>query len=284
MHLSEKALLVHLGISQWTAKKLDRKASDQVAAANQATVAAGNYNKSLLPTYDKLEMVKTKTSEIRKKFYANTLPWGIEGMQILPSANYLSFTTEFRKEKGIWQGRVNDFIAGYDKAHRDAQRLLGSLYNASDYPLIQDLRAKFSIHMSWMPVPMDGDFRVDLADEERAAIASEAAQQVATGAEAAMKAVWERLYEKVTWLMDRLSDPKNTFHDQTYMDAKDTCDLLGKLNFTDDPNLEQMRMEVRNSLLNFHPNTLRNDPDVRRSTAVEARAISEKMKVFMGGM
>ena len=284
MHLSEKALLVHLSISQWTAKKLDRKASDQVASANQATTAAGNYNKSLLPTYDKLELVKAKTSEIRKRFYANTLPWGIEGMQILPSANYLGFTTEFRKEKGIWQGRVNDFISGYDKAHADAQRLLGSLYNASDYPLTKDLRAKFAIHMSWMPVPMDGDFRVDLADEERQAIASEAAQQVAAGAETAMKAVWERLHEKVTWLIGRLADPKNTFHDQTYKDAKDTCDLLGKLNFTDDPNLEQMRMEVRHSLLNFHPDTLRNDPDVRRSTAVEARAISEKMKVFMGGM
>ena len=161
MHLSDKALLVHLGISQWTARKLDRKASDQVAAANGGSNASGRYNKSLLPTYDKLETVTAKTAVIRKKFYHNTLPWGIEGTFILPSANYLPFVTEFRRDKADWQNAVADFFAGYDAAHQQAKLLLGSLYNSADYPTLAQLQAKFNIGLDILPVRTAGDFRVE---------------------------------------------------------------------------------------------------------------------------
>ena len=121
MHLSDKALLVHLGVSQWVAKKLDRKASDEIARLNGADKAAGNYNKSLLPTCDYLEAVKQETAAIRKDFYRNTLPWGIEGTVILPSANYLSFMTEYRGKKAKWERLVNRFIGEYDAAKLDAE-------------------------------------------------------------------------------------------------------------------------------------------------------------------
>ena len=134
MHLSDKALLVHLGVSQWVAKKLDKKASAEVARVNGATRDAGRYNKSLLPTCDKLDRIKAKTSEIRKKFYKNTLPWGIEGTFILPSANYLSFMTDFRKEKAEWERLTDNFYMSYHQAVSDAQRLLGNLYNSTEYP------------------------------------------------------------------------------------------------------------------------------------------------------
>ena len=284
MHLSDKALLVHLGISQWTARKLDRKASDQVAAANGASNASGRYNKSLLPTYGKLETVTAKTAVIRKKFYHNTLPWGIEGTFILPSANYLPFVTEFRRDKADWQNAVADFFAGYDAAHQQAKLLLGSLYNSADYPTLAQLQAKFSIGLDILPVPTAGDFRVELADEEYDSIRAEVEERVAESSTAAIRDVWQRLYDKVAWLADRLSDPKNTFRNDTYTDARDMCGMLTRLNFTGDANFEQMRAEVEAKLLNHHPEALRNDPDLRRDTAAETKAIMDKMAVFMGGL
>ena len=47
-HLSDKALLVNLSIKQWTAKKLDKRASVEIAKIHGADSRAGRYNKSLL--------------------------------------------------------------------------------------------------------------------------------------------------------------------------------------------------------------------------------------------
>ncbi len=282
MHLSDKALLVHLGVSEWVAKKLDKKASAEVALANGAVSKAGRYNKSLLPTCDLLEAVKTKTSAIRAKFYRNTLPWGIEGTYILPSANYLAFMTEFRKEKSQWESLVNDFLAEYPQARADAQQMLAGLYNAKEYPSLGVLKKKFRMELSVLPVPTAGDFRVELANEEFSSIQADVEKRVAASSQAAMDDVWRRLYKKVEWLADRLSKPENTFHDATYQDARDTCAMLTRLNFTNDPDLETMRQEVEAKLVSHHPESLRNDPDLRNDTAAECKAIMDKMGAFMG--
>ena len=113
MKLSDKALLVQLNISQWTARKYDKRATEQVAQQNGSASQAGRYNKSLLPMNDALNNIHQKSTLIRKKFYTNTLRWGIEGTMMLPSANYLNFMTEFRKEKADWESLVDTFYHEY---------------------------------------------------------------------------------------------------------------------------------------------------------------------------
>ena len=140
------------------------------------------------------------------------------------------------------------------------------------------------MELSILPVPTAGDFRVELADEEYSSIQSEIEQRVADSSKAAMSEVWQRLYDKVEWLAERLSEPKNAFHDGTYQDAKDLCGMLTRLNFTDDPDLESMRREVEQKLVNHHPDALRNDPDLRNDTFDEAKVIMDKMSVFMEGL
>ena len=181
MKLSDKALLVQLSISQWTARKYDKKATEQVASANNAAVQSGRYNKSLLPMNDFLANVHQKSTLIRKKYYANTLPWGIDGTQILPSANYLSFMTDFRKEKYEWQMVVNSFLSEYMRLKTHARVSLNTLYNEADYPLQDEVASKFNMDMSIMPVP-DGDFRVDVAEEELARITADVERRVVVAA------------------------------------------------------------------------------------------------------
>jgi hypothetical protein len=95
VNLNDRALLVQLSISQWTARKYDKRITKEVAHSNNTAVEAGRYNKSLLPMNDYLDRVHKKSTHIRNKFYDNTLPWGLEGTMMLPSANYLNFMTEF---------------------------------------------------------------------------------------------------------------------------------------------------------------------------------------------
>ena len=279
MNLSDRALLVQLSISQWTARKYDKKVTQDVASSHGVSTSAGRYNKVLLPMNDLLDRVHKKSTLIRTKFYENTLPWGIEGTMMLPSANYLKFVTEFRKEKGEWQYLVDDFERHYPQLKLDAQRLLNGMYNDADYPSENDIGRKFKMDMAIFPVPAT-DFRVSIASDELTRIQQDVEARVKDAQQQAMQEVWNRLYERVKNMAEKLADPKAIFRDTLVDNLRDQCDMLTRLNFTDDPNLEALRSEVEANLLK-HPDALRNDPDLRRDKAAEAKAIMDKMSVFM---
>ncbi len=282
MNLSDRALLVQLSVSQWTARKYDKKATQDVATSYGTTTSAGRFNKALLPMNDLLDRVHKKTTHIRTKFYANTLPWGMEGTMMLPTSNYLNFVTEFRKEKAEWQRLVDDFVNNYDNLKLDAQRLLNGLYNEADYPSSRDIVDKFKMDMAVFPVP-NTDFRVAIGSDELTRIQQDVERRVAEAQTVAMREVWDRLYERVKHMAEKLADPKAIFRDTLVDNLREQCDMLTRLNFTDDPNLEALRGEVEANLLK-HPDALRNDPDLRRDKAAEAKAIMDKMSVFMGGV
>lgn len=281
MNLSDRALLVQLTISQWTARKYDKKATQEVATTFNTSKDAGRYNKSLLPMNDYLDRVHKKTTHIREKFYKNTLPWGMEGTMMLPTTNYLAFMNEFRKEKNEWLTLVNDFKSNYLQLKDDAKRVLGQLYADADYPTESEVGNKFRIDMAVFPVPST-DFRCQIASDELSRIQQDVEARVADAQATAMKEVWTRLYDRVKHMAEKLADPKSIFRDTLVENLQEQCAMLSRLNFMDDPNLEALRQQVEGTLASHHPDALRNDPDLRRDTAAEAKAIMDKMSVFMG--
>jgi len=280
MNLNDRALLVQLSVSQWTARKYDKKTTKEVASFHGTTMEAGRYNKSLLPMNDLLDHVHKKTTHIRTRFYENTLPWGMEGTQMLPTANYLSFMSDFRKERDEWNSLVRTFVDNYDAMKQDAKRILGGLYDEADYPTALEIRLKFNMDMAVFPVP-SADFRVSIGSEELSRIQQDVERRVKDAEQAALKDVWNRLYERVKHMADKLADPKAIFRDSMLENTREICALLPRLNFSDDPNLEAMRQQVEASLLK-HPEALRNDPDLRQDTAAEAKKIMDAMGAFMG--
>ena len=281
MNLNDRALLVQLSISQWTARKYDKKATRQVADTFHNFVDQGRYNKALLPMNSLLDNVHKKSTLIRTKYYENTLPWGIDGTQMLPTANYLAFMSEFRKERDEWDSLVQAFIGSYDALKHDAQRVLGQLNDAADYPSTFDVQRKFHMDVAVFPVP-NTDFRVAIGTAELSRIQQDVERRVADAQAKAMQDVWQRLFDRVKHMAEKLADPKAIFRDSMIENAREICSLLPRLNFADDPNLEALRQQVESTLIK-HPEALRNDSDLRRDTAAEAKAIMDKMSVFMGG-
>lgn len=285
MNINDRALLVQLNISQWTARKYDKKATKEVAATNNASMEAGRYNKSLLPMNSALDNVHRKSTFIRTKYYENTTSSGLDGMQILSNGNYLSFMTEFRKEKAEWTTLVSEFVSNYEylvtQDKYRLQRTLGSLYDPNDYPTVDQVRDKFRMDVSVFPIPSSANLRIPVSSDELDKIKREIENRVETAAKTAMTELWQRLHDRVRHMAEKLADPKAIFRDSMVENARELCALLPRLNFTDDPHLEEMRQQVEQSLLK-HPDALRNDPDLRRDTAAEAKSIMDKMAIFMG--
>lgn len=280
MNLSDRALLVQLTVSQWTARKYDRRTSVEVARNHGTTLDAGRYNKALLPMADLLDNIHKKTNAVRTKYYVNTLPWGIDGTQMLPTANYLAFMSEFRKERDDWNSLVRLFVDNYDDLKDNARRVLGSLWDPTDYPAKHEIGSKFHMDMAVYPVP-SSDFRVSIASAELTRIQQDVERRVTESQQKAMADLWQRIHDRVKHMAEKLADPKAIFRDTLVENIQEQCAMLTRLNFAEDPNLEAMRQEVESKLIH-HPDALRNDPDLRRDTAAEAKAIMDKMSVFMG--
>ena len=284
MTLDTKAVLVQLNISQWTARKYDKRVTQEVSDKHNTVGDVGRYNKALLPDNDLLKRIQKKATAIRTEYYANTLGWGVtDGIQLLPSANYMDFMEQFREHRAEWQVLVDEFISQYMQLKANAERTLGDMYNESDYPEEHELRSKFAMDMTVLPVPSD-DFRVEIGSDEMERIADEVRSQVEGAYQSSIKEIWQRLYDKVETMNAKLSDPKAVFRDTLTENLSDVCDLLTRMNINNDPDLESIRQQVDSELARNHPDALRNDPIKRREVADKSKDIMSKMNVFMGGL
>lgn len=279
--IHSRALLVWLTISTWSARKYDRKISDEVNAKYAATSDAGRYNKFLLPgdavAYKSLVTISTG---IRHAHYAHTLAWSDEGWRLLPTANYMDYTTWFREQQSAFQTSLTEFTAAYPAMRAQAKSLLTGMYRDEDYPSPQDMQARFALDVKYSPLPNFGDVRVDLADDQVAAIEADIASRINDSVAVAVKDAWARLYTSVERIHERLADPAAIFRDSLIENARDVCNALQRLNVTQDPKLDAMRQRVQTELTAFEPDILRDTPRVRAKVADQANKIMQSMAQF----
>lgn len=277
--LADRAILVDLSISQWSARKLDRKQTNDLNARAGARRTVARVNKTLLPGSQSLEAATRKASAIRDWFYARTLPWA-GSARILRSEHYLDFTTELNDHIAAWERLVDQFVAEYPVLAMQAKLELNGLYDPDDYPDASEIRRRFRIDVRFAPVPVADDWRVTLSDEAMAALRESVTRDVQRAQQNAMQEAWRRLHECVQHAVDKLSDPKAIFRDSLVDNALELCKVLPSLNIADDPELEARRQELERALCGVTPKDLRKRPDVRKSTADQLNDIVRKMGSF----
>lgn len=283
MNVKERAMLITLSISVWTARSYDRKISEKVAKEHNTATDVGRYNKKLLNKAKSYEAIVQHAGDTRKWHYANTLPWSDTGSRILTSKNFLPYSEEYRHRKEKFDDLLSAFVSEYPKLKEDSKALLNGLYMESDYPMGHEIGERFSIGMSILPLPSGEDFRVDLGDAEVAIIRRRIEEQTQAAQVVAMRDLWSRLHEGVSKLVQRLGDPEAVFRDTLITNLRDLCSLLPRLNLTNDPELENTRLAVEGRLASYDPQLLRDDAGVRATVAAEAAKIQQVMAAYMGG-
>jgi len=279
MSLNEKAMLVHLNISFWTARKYDRKISREIELQYNAD-EAGRYNKILIAN-EYLANIRKMISAARTFHYENTLPWNDNGGRLLPAANYFNYVKAMQNLQADFDRETANFIRVYPDLKNEAKLRLNGMFDEEDYPDISTLRTKYAFSSQVTPVPEADDFRVKLNDSEVDSIKQSIERQVQNSTREAMNDLWNRLYRVVNHMAERLADPENKFKNSLVDNIVDLCDLLPRLNITSDPKLEKALLEVRQKLTAYDSQTLRDSNDIRSQTALEAQKILDKMKHYL---
>lgn len=275
MTLNNKAMIVTLNVSCWTARKQDRRVAQEVDAAHNAK-DAGRYNKLLI---DKkyLDPLTSHAGAIRQYHYKMTLPWMDNGGRLLPSKLFMEYRNGLDQLKTKFEILINDFIVMYDRTLvQDTRMRLGTLYDPGDYPPGSELRAKFGVETDILPVPSGADFRVDVANSEVARIQEEITRRVNERQKQAMQEAWARVREVVSTIYERTSADKAVIRESLMDNATELVRLLPGLNISDDPALTLLTTEITDKLL-VDVWSLRNSKSTRLRVADAAQSILTKI-------
>jgi hypothetical protein len=287
--LARKAVLVSVSISQWTARRLDRKVTDEVNAQHNATSNAGRYNKLLIdPT--RLKKIGEIVSKARGLHYTLTRPWQDEGARILPNQLFEKFANEFRQIKRDFEAAAEEFCDGYPAYIEERKRELGDLFKADDYPSVEDIRSKFKLDMSVMPLPDANDFRSDLDPDLVEDLRAEIAKSVDAATDGAQQATVKQLAEVVGHMAKKLREfsekkegQRTFFADSLVGNVRELADLLPAFNLKGDPELNRIAARVKSELCGTEPDELREDAKARdsvRKSAEQIVAEVEKLGLF----
>lgn len=284
--ISDRAMLVNVHISMFSATKTDKKITAEVAQQHGSDENMGRYAKNLVAK-GAMDKLKRLAAGIREEHYKRTLPWAEDGARILTSVGYLAYAEWIRKQENEFWTAVDEFASQWSSFVADARVKLNGLFDASDYPTEGELRRRFGFRWQVRPVPAAGDFRVALgADEVSAIKAGIQAEQQAT-IDAAMRDVWGRMRDVVGKMAERLKlyDPNKPsdapFRDTLVTNIGDLLDMVPSLNLTGDSTVNAFANAMRQSLTKFSAQDLRDKDWARVDTAAAAQSILDQMSQFV---
>lgn len=278
--LPTNALLVELNIGNWTARKNDRSVSEEVDQQKGTMTRAGNYNKNLFAGVKELEDIQKFVGSVRNWHYRNTIPWLDSGVRMLPMKQYIDYTSQMNTWASEFEVLKQTFLNKYDDLVTEMAFKLGSLFNRDEYPSRDEVNHKFYFRTNYFPLPQSGDFRVDIGNEMLAELQDNYAKHLSEKVNEAMSDVWARLHETLKHLSERLEigdkGEKKIFRDSLIENAQELCDLLSKLNVTNDPKLEEARKDLEQALFGVSAKDLRDSIMVRHDVHTRVTDIIKK--------
>jgi hypothetical protein len=287
--LATRAMLSGLRIQQWSARKLDRKATAETNARANASADAGRFNKALLSA-DALGKIVTAANAARTAHYERTLPWLDDGARILPAAAYQAYSESMRRIRHDFEGAVEDFISGYPTFVEASRVRLGDMFDPNDYPPVSEIRARFTFNVRILPMPDAADFRVDLAASQADEIRAEIQASQTAALDLAMGDAWRRITETVGKMAERLqayrpatavSKAENAFRDSLVENVRDLVGILPAFNLTADPVLSDFIARMERDLCGANAERLRTDEAARNETAAAAAAILADVSAYL---
>ena len=277
--IGSASMLVELSISTWTGRKLDKRASQDVIARNNADAGIANVHKKLLGNCDELTAVQKFTANVRNLHYGMTMPWSDTGLRLLPTAQYMKYHTAMTEVQNEYERMVQTFLDAYDWAITQSQAKLGDMFDPADYPSTDSIASKFRFRFSYIPLPDAGDFRIDIGNEGNELVRSHYQSYYAEQLKTAMDDVWQRAYKALSKMSERLDyadhEQKKVFRDTLVSNVTDMVELLNVCNVTGDSQMAALAMKLDDTLRGVTPDALREDGYLRAETK---RAVDDVIK------
>jgi hypothetical protein len=197
-----------------------------------------------------------------------TLPCPEAGIRLLPQNSLGLFANTMQTYRERLQEAARELAAQYDTIKSEAQRRLGTLFNASDYP--QTLDGLFD--MEWSVVPIEPPqylmaLSPDVYQQEQARVRERFESAVSLTEQAfanELQRLVSHLAERLTGLHD--GQPK-IFRDSAVENLREFFERFRRLNIRSSPELDALVEQAQQTINGIEPQTLRDSNSFRQMVA-----------------
>jgi hypothetical protein len=290
--LASSAVLVSIDTKVWSATKQDRGISNEVSDAKRADRNAGKYVKNLLADHPKHKAIVNYRQTIYNWTKRRTYRWN-DANDLLPSVDVPRFKQEFGEHKMKFDTLVEEFLNSYGAIVSDMAFKAGDMFNRSDYPVVDELRHKFSVELYVSEVPMN-DFRCGIANDiadDLFDTYSRQAEDIVTQVMLEQKSRFIEVMKSISHCcgFDEIGVDDNTgetkvkkrkIYDTTLLKAKEMCETFKGFNLNGDPELEEARAMLEKALADVDAEDIRESDAVRSSVKEDVDSILSKFGSF----
>ena len=307
--IATSAMIGSLNISVWEARKLDKSTQAEVLANKGAkSRRAATVSKHLFSECPSHEAIKTLLGDAREWFNNATLPWDDKGVRLITTAQYIKVMDQAAKYEHRFNALLDIFVSVYQTEISKQAFEMGSLFDRSEYPPVNEVRGKFRFALGVSPVPLAGDFRVDIGNEAAAQLKAQYERALADRVSGAVADTWQRVKQQVEWVHERMTavldhDPdaveeiptkdehgnvvsvdikkkrRPKLYDSMLEQGLELCTLLKDLNVTNDPRLEQARQDLEAALTRVDLDSLKESTELQKATKTAMQDILDKFSL-----
>jgi len=279
--LQSSAMLIDLHIGTYTGSKTDNQTRDEVTAAKRAgNKRAHSVRKHLFAGDADLDAINVYIAQTRKRLLAATLPWSDSGSRMLSTKTFFDLSKLLSLWRADYYVLVDRFVDNFALKVSNAAFALGESFDRNEYPSADQVRSKFTFEYVFSPIPSAGDMRVDLPAEALDAVRAQYAKVADKRLEAAMADAWDRVLEMARYIKAKVTTGEDGTKPRIFASsieqAKELTELLIGLNITNDPQLEEARVALKNALDPVDRDSLRDSDEVRDSVRIKMDALLSK--------
>jgi hypothetical protein len=227
------------------------------------------------PAYRAVAAVRSEASSYWRTV---TLPFPEAGVRLLPQNSLGMFASTMQTYRDRLQEAARELSAQYDAIKSEAQRRLGTLFNASDYPSTLD----GLFDMEWSVVPIEPPqylvaLNPEVFQQEQARVRErfENAVELAEQAFATeLQRLTAHLAERLTGLHD--GQPK-VFRDSAVENLREFFERFRQLNIRSSPELDALVEQAQQTINGVEPQTLRDSNRLRQMVARDFEQIQARV-------
>ena len=284
--LRNKCILVKLKITEFANKKNDPTLSRKLANLVRASDSGSFESKKTLldcPAIKELSKIKGNT----RNNVVNPLGAPFEvGERIMANSLMDKLEHEYAIAKQAWDDAKHSLRDQIESAIQRAERRLGDAFDPNDYPSVEQIVSRFTMSLTYRPIPDTHDFRIDnLSHDRNEELRVSIESDVDDCINDAMKSVKDRLVDTVSHLGEVCAkyghDPKGKvigrFKDSTVEKVVELAELLPDLNITDDPRIAKAATELKAKLSNITPDKIKNSLGERERIVADTKSILDNL-------
>ncbi len=207
-------------------------------------------------------------SEASGYWRAETLPFPEAGLRLLPQAKLPAFDSRMAQYRQELQSAARELAGQYDTMKSEAERRLGTLFNASDYPTTLD--GLFDLEVTY-PAIEPPQYLVSLHPEVYQQEQARVRERFENAVELAEQAFATELQRLTAHLAERLTglhdgQPK-VFRDSAVENLREFFERFRRLNIRSSPELDTLVEEAQQVITGIEPQQLRDSVRLRQMVA-----------------